>query len=129
MVQCAKIRVKHRTLCAGDLDRRISVLCRSLKAPTDSTTDFKNEFTKTKKLWAALRTTSGTEVFVDTNLAIEVTHIFYIRHMTTMKADKWLEFKGKNYDILKVENIDGRDEWEALWCNERGCGELELNHA
>lgn len=129
MAECTKIRIRHRRLCAGDLDRYIEVLCRSMDAPTDSSTDFENSFATSKKLWAGLRTTKGKDVFFATNLDEAVSHVFYTRYVDWITADHWIKFSGENYDILESENIDERNEWMAHYCNVRGCASSDLNNA
>lgn len=129
MAQCTKIRIKHRRLCAGDLDRMITVKCRTIETPSDDTTDFKNKFFDSKKLWSALKTTKGKDVFFATNLDQAVTHVFYTRYVSWITADNWIEYNGLNFDILESEDIDERGEWMAHYCNVRGCSDSELNHA
>lgn len=129
MPQCTKIRIKHRKLCSGDLDRFITIMNRTLDAPIDDSTDFQNNFSNTKKTWAGLSTTKGEDVFFATNLDEAVTHVFYTRFFSWLTTENWIKYKGQNFDILEVEDIDERGEWNAIYCNVRGCSVEPVNHA
>lgn len=129
MAECTKIRIRHRQLCAGDLDRKINIQSRTIDEPDDMSTDFGNTFTTTKSVWAALKTTKGRDVFFATNLDQAVSHVFYTRYVAGMTANDWIQYKDENYDILETENLDERDEWMAHYCNVRGASSSELNNA
>lgn len=129
MAECIKVRIKHRSLCAGDLDRKITIMNRTLETTEDATTDSVNKFKKEKDVWAALRTTKGKDMFFATNLDIGVTHVFYTRHFEWLTSRQWICYGGKKYDIVEVENLDERSEWSASFCNIRGEGTQRMNDA
>ena len=117
-----------RSLCSGDLDRKIIIKSRAMVAP-GPTIDLSMEFTNDKYVWAAVKTSKGKELFYATNMQDAVTHIFYIRYLSTLETQHWIEYRGANYDILEIENMDERNEWMAVYCNIRGTSSLEVNHA
>ena len=129
MVVCKKVRIPRRSLCAGDLNRLITVDCRTLDFPDDSTTDYSNTFNSAKKVWAGLRTTKGKDVFFATNVDQAVTHVFYMRYLSWLTSDQWINYRGQNYDIIEVENLDEANEWCLAYCNVRGCADEAMNHA
>lgn len=126
MTECKPIKIPHRGICAGSLDRRVSILKRDLLAPvTDE--NFGQGFTLLKKVWAGLKTTQGRASFYSTNTEESVTHIFYVRWFDTITGNLWVNHKGENYDIIEVENIDQRSEFAALYCNVRGDDTKDMN--
>lgn len=128
MTECRHIRVTHRQLCAGDLDRLIVLKSRALRAP-QTTVDFSELFTTEQTVWAALKTTKGRNTFYITNMGIAVGHVFYIRYFGALTSDWWIEYNGDNYDIVEVEDIDERHEWIAIYANVRGTSTEPVNYA
>jgi head-tail adaptor len=128
MTTCETIRMKHRRLCAGDLDRKIILKSRTLTTPQDSE-DFEQVMATVKTVWAGLSSTKGKQMFGTTNMDNGPSHVFYVRWFAGLTAEYWVEYKGENYNIIDVENLDERDEWAALYCNVRGDSDSEVNLA
>lgn len=128
MPECKIIRPKRRRLCTGDLNIKIDILSRSYGAPVTDV-DFSQNFSLFKNIWAALETSNGRNNFYVTNLDISVSHIFYMRWIDGLEAEKWIEYKNENYDILEVENLEERDEWAICYCNVRGVNSEAVNNA
>lgn len=119
MSECERIRIPHRKICVGDLRRRISIQNRVLGAPKTGV-DIRHTFQELRKPWAAVRTVNGKNIFAGVNLDRVPTHIFYIRYYEGLTAEDWIVYKNERYDILEVENINERDEYYAVYCNNRG---------
>jgi len=119
MAECEKIRIKHKKLCTGDLRNKISLRKRTLGTPKFGV-DITHDFVEFKKPWAGIKTLTGTNIFSGANLDETPSHIFYIRYFEGLTAESWIYFKGQRYNILTVENINERNEWYALYVNERG---------
>jgi len=128
MPNCNIKKLKRRRICAGDLNIRIILKTRSTVAP-QTTVDFGQEFTITKTVWAGLETTGGRDTFYVTNLDESVGHVFYIRWFTGLTTEYWIEHQSENYDILKVENLEERNEWAICYCNVRGSKSQAVNNA
>lgn len=127
MTRCKPIRVDHRGICAGTMDRIVEIHSRDLEEPLD--VDYSLPFTLVKKVWAALKTTKGRASFYSTNTDEAVSHIFYVRWFDTITANLWVKYAGENYDIIDVENLDERSEFAALYCNVRGDQTVPVNDA
>lgn len=119
MSECVRIRIPHRKICVGDLKHRISLQSRTLGTPKFGV-DIEHEFSEFKKPWSGIRTLKGTNIFSGANLDEAPSHIFYIRYFDGLTAESWVFYKDERYRILDVENIDERDEWYAIYCNQRG---------
>ena len=128
MVQCKPIKIDHRGVCAGSMDRRITISDRTLDAPTDDI-DYGHSFDNSKTVWAGLKTKQGRQSFYTTNTEETVTHVFYVRWFNTITANKWVSYQSETYNIVEVENIDERSEFAALYCNVRGSDSEAVNLA
>lgn len=128
MAECEVIRVKHRRLCTGDLDRKIDLYYRTQDAPINGV-DYENTMQPKKSVWAGIKTTKGRQMFYTTNEDLAVSHIFYVRYGEAIFSTDWIKFGGENYDIIDVENIDERNEWIAIYCNVRGDSGNTINNA
>ena len=112
-MQCQPIRMKHRRLCAGDLDRKITIKSRTLSTPLGDV-DFEQVFESTKSVWSAVVTVKGRVMFGATQMENPATHIFYVRWINVLTAESWVVYRGENSRIIDVENLDERNEWAAL---------------
>ena len=128
MPRCKPIRIDHRGICAGDMDRRIKIKSQEIAVPT-TTVDFGENFQDTKTVWAGVKSTKGRDTFYVTNLDAEVSHVFYFRYYPGLTSESWIEYKAENYEILLLENLDERDEFYVAYCNVRGNKDEEPNFA
>jgi SPP1 family predicted phage head-tail adaptor len=137
MAILTRINGQRRLLAAGDLTCRIDVQLRTLQAPSGAGADVMIAVQPAKTVWAMLVTNSGQEFFDNTNLKAGCTHIFYIRFIPDavfprsgrLSAQEWVKYKGREFKILSVENLEERDEFLALCCNERGAQDVPVNLA
>jgi SPP1 family predicted phage head-tail adaptor len=128
MAICKNIRATKRDICIGDLDSRIKIQVRTLKAP-ESGVDFTEEFTEVKEVWAMVQTSRGLEFFDDTGLNTTFTHKFYIRFSSSFSitSEDWLEWNNQRYDIVEVENLDERNEFLLLKAIKKGDKDINAN--
>ena len=136
MSTCVKIKGKKRNLCAGDLDKIITINNRKIAPPTtDDDTDYSEDFTQVNfddTLAMVLTTKKGTLFFGnDTNVDRTIDIEFYIYFLSGIVdvAGIWIEFEGSNYDLLAVEDLDKRHEVLRLICSERGPSDKAVNSA
>lgn len=127
---CNKIQIKKREVCIGDLDKLISVTVRNINSPLDDgDVDYFTTLTDPVTLWAAIDTTPGETIFDGSNIGTDVTHRFYVRYIPDITFERMVTFLGRNYRILDVENLDGRNEFYLLRCTVRGVNTLPVNLA
>lgn len=152
MATCQKIRAKRRKICIADLDRLITLQNRAIKPPTkgvDYTLEFEaadavsgdeNAFDEgftngfaggfqDGQVFAMIESVSGEEYFDEHNTATNVTHNIYIRFNEDVTAETWILYEGVRFDILDVEDLDFRHEWQKLRCNNRGVASRSNNAA
>ena len=127
MPVCKVIRGQKREICIGDLDREVTLKSRTLTEP--GVTDPANQYYYTETMatintpttsWAMRKSVNGKTVFDRTNIERVVTDEFYLRFDATITAEYWLLDGLNTFDILTVENLDGRSDWMRLNCNDRG---------
>lgn len=126
---CKKIRRINRKVCIGDMTEQIELNTRSITPPTFGGVDFDEDFVIASTVFAMLKTKIGASVFDQSNTERTVTHFFYIRFDSTVTAETWITFKGNLYDIIDVENLDGRSEFMLLRSVIRGPNTVETNFA
>ena len=119
MSVCVKINGKKRTLCAGALDRVITLENRAITV-TPNNVDFVETFSAPVEVAAAIETSRGSTLFDGVNVEQVITHKFYIRYDSSVTAETWILFESKRYDIVDVENLEERSQWMLLRCNQKG---------
>lgn len=115
--------VKHRRrkICVGDLIHPIKLLPRDITEPGFGKTDFTEDFSGGKDVFAKVITTAGATVFNGINVDVNVTHEVYIRFDSDVGAETWVELEdGTRLKVIFADNLDERNEWLKLICAERG---------
>ena len=126
---CVKIKGKKSALCIGDLDRKVTIRSRNIQAPQSGSVDFSEQFANTHIVWALIQTTRGSEIFNGVELQNPVTHLIYIRFITGLTQESWVEFNSNKYDVVDLQDIDERNEWMLLRCIKKGDESLKANFA
>lgn len=116
------LRRPNRTLCLGDLKEQIILHDRDLTEPEYGEVDATEDFTPINNVWASIKTVSGKSFFAGINEGdVAITHEVSIRYRSDVSSETWIELKtGSLLDIVAIENLEERDEWLRLQCNERG---------
>jgi SPP1 family predicted phage head-tail adaptor len=127
-MSCKKITRKHRQVCIGSLDTVITLKDRAITAPVEDEVDYTETFTENAIVWANIQTTDRGEIIFDrTNEARVVSHLIYIRYLTGVTAETWVEWENINYDILSSEDLEERHDFLLLKCAKRGDKTLPIN--
>jgi len=131
MSVCVTIKGKRHTLCAGDLDRILTLQDRAIVPPLDiNDTDYTEDFVDDGDEFCMVETLSGQEIFDETNQLVGVIDTrFYIRFRDDITAETWILFEDDRYTILKALDLDKRHEWLKLDCDSRGSDTLAVNQA
>lgn len=115
------IRPAKRTLCIGDLNRRIRLHSRTLKEPEFGEVDAEEKFDQIDKVYASIKTTAGKAFFSDVHGDIAITHEIGIRYRADVSAETWVELGDETLlDIIDTNNLEESNEWLILMCSERG---------
>jgi len=122
MPKCAPIRKKRRNICIGDMEDRITLQNRAITAPLFGTIDFDETFTAIAvEEWCLIETVRGKTFFDGVATETDVTHWIYINFDATVTAETWgLLPDGRRLDVLRVENLDERGDFQLLECTDRG---------
>ena len=120
MARCIRVVKKKREICIGDMRDLIVLQNRAIQPPDFYEVDFTEDFEDTGEVWALVNTVSGRTYFDGVNTETPITHEVFIRYDSTLTAETWIEFNNRRLDILSVENLDERNEFQKLVCNDRG---------
>lgn len=125
MPVCKQISRKRRNVCIGDLDSLITLENRDIEAPEFDTVDFDETFTTAAaNTWSLIETVRGKTFFDGVSTEEDVTHWIYINFDAAVTAETWVKLDdGRRLDILRVENLDERSDFQLLHCNDRGAKE------
>lgn len=74
--------------------------------------------TTVAKVWAAIRPLSGIERLRAQQLEEPVTHKIVLRYRADIRADHRVNFKGRIFNIRSVINVEERNRWLELMCEE-----------
>ena len=130
MAVCNNIPRKNTRYCVGDFRKQIEIKVRDITVPVGSSVDHGELFTDFLTVRAIVETLSGVEIFDGTNTMVGVaTHQFIINFRPGVTFENMVVFKGKNYRILDVTNIDEEDRFLKIRATERGVNTLPVNTA
>ncbi len=128
-MQSVKISGKRRKVNIGDLWALIKIENRKI-LPSSINTEYSLEFTDTDtnlgtgqlangEVWACPNTVRGKTVFDNTGIEIEITDIFRIYYLD-ITSEQWILYNNNRYNIITVENYEGRNEFLDLNCVFKG---------
>lgn len=103
----------------GQLKHRVRLQSRTQAAV--GTSDASDEFNTFATVWAKVVTTKGVELRGAIAAGdLSATHRFVIRYRSGVSADTSIAWQGRRYQVLDVENPDGRRELLDLLCRDIG---------
>ena len=111
--------LRNLSKCGQD----ITLQNRDILPPVFGTPDFDEDFTNDTIVKAIISTKRGKVLFDGVATDNPITHKMCIKWLTGVTAETWVEFKGRRFDVLDVENCCEKDETLILRCTERGTGE------
>lgn len=97
----------------GELDRRIVI--KKVVQSQDATGGLYNTVTNLT-VWAKVEFGGGKEKD-EGGVIIADGSIKFTVHYRTVTLNDWIEWKGKKYDIIRIEEV-GRNEFLLIHCNE-----------
>ena len=119
------IRPKNRKICSGDLSTAMQIQVRSITAPVES--EYGLSFTDSKTVYGMVETVNGETVFDGTNTEQVITHRIYVRFDPSITAETWVLLDNERLNIVTVENLDAKREFQLLRCNNRGTADNAVN--
>lgn len=129
MPKCSTIKGKNRSVCVGDLNKRITIKDRTLKGATLNNRVSSENFSDDVTVWAMIQTTRGDQFFDGTSLRTAVTHYFYIRYRDNVTSENFIFFNEDSYDILDVEDLDENESFLKISARKRGTEDIKVNEA
>jgi head-tail adaptor len=131
MATCKKIKRLSERVCAGSLNKKISVLDREIEVPVGDSVDFDENFILIKDTWAMVQTVAGKVFFDNSNIDKSITHEWYIRYIAGIEitAEHWVLYNTNFFKIINVENLDEANRFLLLRTTERGESTKKVNFA
>ena len=124
MPKLHKLLRKRRRVPIGELNSKIFVEDRIQDAPSFGTVDAAmsfGEFNGATEVWAKVDTKSGKVVFDGIETDRRVTHEITFRRLSGLTAESWMRLQdGTRLDIVSVEDLDGRGEFQIAQCEATG---------
>ena len=129
MSACQSIKKRKRRVCLGDLVDPITIQSREIQTALFNTVDFGEAFepinAPVPQRLSLIETVEGVIYFDGVGVDKNVTHKIYIPYDPLVTAQNWVEFESRRFDILRVEDLDERHEFQKLICTERGLTSAE----
>jgi SPP1 family predicted phage head-tail adaptor len=120
MPKCERIKKRHRQVCVGDLQDFGTVNTRVITPPQSGSVDFTETFTKKIDSFMLIETARGEQIFDEVDIQQDVTHKIYLPYIPTLTFQDWIEIEGQNFDIIDVEDLENRHEFQLCRCTNRG---------
>lgn len=120
MTQCVRVGGRRRIVCAGDLNKRITIENRAIVPPVSGSVDFTESFSSPIDRFAAIQTTKGKTIFDGVNQRDrEVSHEIFMRYESGITSESWIRYQGRRLDIIEVEDLDERHEFLRILCTDK----------
>lgn len=103
--------------------KNILLQSRNIRPPVAGSADFDETFSAGDAVKAIIRTVRGKTFFDGVNIERLITHEMCIKYRPGVSSVTWVEYDGRRFDVLRVENCCENNETLILTCSERGTGE------
>jgi SPP1 family predicted phage head-tail adaptor len=119
-----KKRVIPTHICTGDMRHLVDIQTRSLDESDFDSSQPEETFTTERQQWCAIETTDGVSRFAKINIEDGATHIFWTPYDSGLpdieNRNTFISYDDKRYKVLKVTNVNERNEALAIQVTERG---------
>jgi len=134
MPNCDIKRIKKTKLIIGDKRHYVAIQTRVLEGSDFGSSQPVETFETVRSQWCALETISpGVARFAKINIDDNATHIFWCDWDSDFpdieNRNHTLLFDSKRYKVLRVDNVNKRNEAIAIQCTERGESSEEASEA
>jgi len=129
MAICTKIRKKNRQVCAGDLVDYGTINTRDIAAPISGGVDFEEVFTLKVNSFMLVETVRGESLFDQVGVEQDVTHHVYIPYISGLTFQDWIDIEGQRFNVIDVEDLDNRHDFQLCRCTNRGLATKAATHA
>lgn len=103
--------------------KTITLQNRAILPPAYGTVNFGENFNGDSDVQALVCTQRGKTLFDGVATETPITHRFILEYVSGVTAETWVEYNGRRFDVLDVENDGEKDACLVLSCIERGTGE------
>lgn len=113
----------------GRMRHRIVLHQREQIPPPFGSADFDEAFRDSRSRWCGIETKRGRAFFSGVNPRdVAITHEVRIRYDSQVTTETWgLLQSGERLEVVDVENVDNRSEWQILRCISHGFATAEAS--
>ena len=127
----ARRSIKRRPLrkqSIGDMRTWIGLYSRDVQPPGYNESSIEEEYTLILNVWSKHVTFDpGEKKFTDVDLGTSITDSFEIRYVPDITSETKILFGGNYYEIIRVEDFEGREEYLKLYSKQLGLSTLDAN--
>ena len=125
-------------ICAGDLNKQISVLRRTLQPPRMGLSASESTFETIETPWSKIVTVRGSRRYNGVNIDKSTTHLFECRYQPELMmldgdGEIFISLENVNitnyYKVLEITNVDEQNVKLIFQCTNRGDSEKEGSNA
>ena len=133
MANCNKKRIKKTQVCVGDKDKLVDIQTRSLNNSGLDSSQPVEVFATVRQQWCGIETLDGVPRFAKINIEDGATHLFWTSYDIGLTAiengNSYILHDSKRYKVLKVNNINEKNETIVIQTTERGATSEEAAKA
>jgi hypothetical protein len=130
---CNIKRIKPTKLCTGDLKFLVAIQTITLEGSDFGSSEPSLAFLTVRSQWCAIETVEGVSRFAKINIEDGATHLFWCEWDSSFpdieKNNHFILHDLKRYTVLRVNNINERNETLVIQTTERGKATEEATEA
>lgn len=105
-----------RTMNIGKLNKRVTFM--RLKDVEDEMGQTTQRLQEIKTVWASVWPIRGAEMYEAQKIQSRVSHKCYVRYMDGIDSNCYIVYKGQQYDISSVIDVDLEHKMLEIYCYE-----------
>lgn len=129
MKKCRNIVRYKTTVCIGNMDKRIGIYERKIKAPdflNNQGVEYSEEFTLVKNIWSQIVPLKSFDIFAGINFKVgDKTHDIYVRYRSDINSQQYIKYKDNYYKVLNIMNFEEDSRFLLLECSLTGDSTLK----
>lgn len=135
MSECSvnRKRIKKTLVCVGDRESLVTIQTRELDSSDVDSSQPVYTFATVRQQWCGIETLEGVPKFAKINIEDGATHLFWTDYDAGLSAlenrNTYILHDSKRYKVLKVTNVNEKNETLVIQTTERGATSEEATKA
>lgn len=115
MSDCVRLRSKTTSICAGSLNKAVSLKVRSITPAPGGSVDYTETMVTLADTYAMIETPNAHKIFDGVSpVGSPISHVFYIRYRSDVTNETFILFDSVYYDILQITNLNAENRYLKL---------------